>query len=179
MTRHAAAVTLVLLLGGCATVQHSSQAPIGESPLSVRQLQSRTFELADARLVLKAALDTLQDEGFVIREANAELGLITAVKEWQSSRPNQGLKVLKWIAALPTYGASLLVPCGKTEFTTVEASVNVTQEAARTRVRIGLVAKVRDKEGNVQRTTPVDDTLAYQRLLARMDKALYLQKEGL
>jgi hypothetical protein len=57
--------------------------------------------------------------------------------------------------------------------------VNVTPEAARTRVRISLVSRTTDKDGRVQRVTPVDDAAVYQGLLARLDRAVYLQREGL
>jgi hypothetical protein len=179
MTRHAIPVALALCLGACATVQESAVSRTPRSPLELRQAQTRTFDVADARLVLKAALNVLQDEGYVIREANADLGLVTAVMEWRSSQPSQGLRVFKWVAALPTWGASLLIPVGRTEFSAVEADVNVTPEAAGTRVRISLVAKVTDKDGTVRSVRPVEDPLAYQALLARLDKAVYLQREGL
>jgi hypothetical protein len=57
--------------------------------------------------------------------------------------------------------------------------VNVTPEGARTRVRISLVSRVTGKGGEVLRVMPVDDPLAYQRLLAGLDKAVFLEKEGL
>jgi hypothetical protein len=179
MTRHAIPAALALLLGACATAQQSALPGYAQSPLELRQAQTRSFDVPDTRLVLKAALAALQDEGFVIREASAELGIVTAVREWQSAKPNGTLKVLKWVAAVPTYGASLLVPSGRNEFSAVEANVNVTQEAAGTRVRISLVSKVTEKNGNVRSVTPIADALAYQALLARLDKAVYLQKEGL
>jgi hypothetical protein len=179
MTRHAIPVALALFLGACATAQQSAVPGPPQSPLELRQVQTRAFDVTDARLVLKAALNALQDEGYVIREANAELGLVTAVMEWQSRKPNGGLRVLKWVAAIPTYGASLLVPTGRHEFSAVEANVNVTQEAAGTRVRISLVSKVTEKNGTVRSVSPVQNPLAYQALLARLDKAVYLQKEGL
>jgi hypothetical protein len=99
--------------------------------------------------------------------------------EWRSRQPSQGLRVLKWVAALPTYGASLLLPTGRTEFSALEANVNVTQETGGTRVRVSLVSKVTEKNGTVRSVRPVDDPLAYQSLLARLDKAVYLQREGL
>jgi hypothetical protein len=179
MLRHATPAALALLLGACATSQQSALPRYPQSPLELRQAQTRAFDDVDARLVLKAALNALQDEGYVIREANAELGLVTAVMEWQSRKPNGTLRVLKWMAAFPTYGASLLVPTGSHEFSAVEANVNVTQEATGTRVRISLVAKVTEKNGNVRSVKPVEDMLAYQSLLGRLDKAVYLQKEGL
>lgn len=179
MTRHAIPAALALFLGACATAQHSAVPHAPQSPLELRQVQTRAFDATDARLVLKAALNALQDEGYVIREANAELGLVTGVMEWQSGKPNGGLRVLKWVAAIPTYGASLLLPTGKHEFSAVEANVNVTQEATGTRVRISLVSKVTERDGSVRSVRPVEDALAYQSLLARLDKAVYLQKEGL
>lgn len=178
MTRKAIPVFLALLVGACATVNESALSG-RPAPLELRQAQTRSFESVDARLVLKAALNVLQDEGYVIRQANSELGIVTGVMEWRSRQANQGLKVLKWVAALPTYGASLLIPSGRTEFSAVEASVNVTQEGPQTRVRIGLVSRVSDKDGATLSVRPIDDPGVYRSLLARLDKAVYLQQEGL
>ncbi len=166
-----------LLLGGCATVERSA-LPMPASALQARQAQTRTIEGVESGVVLKAALSALQDEGFVIRQVNAELGLLTAVKEWRSRKQPGLSRTVKWLAALPTYGASLLVPTGKTEFTTVEANVNVMAEADETRVRISLVSKVTDGQGRLCSVMPVEDADVYQGLLARLDKAVYLEKEG-
>jgi hypothetical protein len=179
MTRNAVPVVLAFVVGACGATTRSQLPGPPQAPLELRQAQSRTFETPEARLVLKAALNVLQDQGFVIRHADAELGLVTAVTEWRSGQPNQALRILKWVAALPTYGASLLLPTGRTEFSAIEAIVNVTPEAGRTRVRVSLVAKVTDEKGRIRRVSPVEDPLAYQRLLAGLDKAVFLEKEGL
>ena len=55
----------------CASVPDSAGVRPPQSPLELRQAQSRSFETADSRLVLKAALNVLQDQGFVIRHADA------------------------------------------------------------------------------------------------------------
>lgn len=179
MTRHSLPVALALLLGACASMPDSAGVRVPGESLAWRQAQSRSFETADSRLVLKAALNVLQDEGFVIRHADAELGLVTAVLEWRSRQPSRGLRALKWLAVVPTYGASLLLPTGRTEFSAIEANVNVTPEAERTRVRVSLVTKVTDRDGAVRSVAPVDDPLAYQRLLAGLDRAVFLEREGL
>ena len=179
MTRHAALVALALAASACAATTRSELPEPPRAPLELRQAQTRTFDTADARLVLKAALNVLQDQGFVIQQAEFELGVVTAVTEWRSGQRNQGLRILEWMAALPTYGASLLIPTGRDEFSAVEAVVNVNPEAERTRVRISMVAKVRDDKGAIRRVQPVEDPLASQKILAGLDKAVYLQKEGL
>jgi hypothetical protein len=178
MIRPVAPIALALLLGACASARGGGpRTP--QSPLELRQAQSRAFETADSRLVLKAALNVLQDQGFVIRHADAELGIVTAVMEWRSRMPNRGLRILKWVTAVPTYGASLLVPSGRTEFSAIEANVNVTTEGSSTRVRLSLVSKVTAQNGEVVRVNAVDDALAYQSLLASVDKAVFLEREGL
>jgi hypothetical protein len=179
MTRLAIPAGLALLVTACATTNGPLAARAPQTPLELRQAQSRSFASADSRLVLKAALNALQDQGFVIRHADADLGLVTAVMEWRSKQTNRGLRVLKWVAALPTYGASLLLPTGQTEFSAIEANVNVTREGTQTRVRISLVSRVTDKKGTVQSVRPVDDPLAYQALLAALDKAVFLERERL
>ena len=179
MTRHAVPVALALAVSACAATTQSELPEAPQAPLELRQAQSRTFDTPDPRLVLKAALNVLQDQGFVIQQAEFELGVVTAVTEWRSGKRNEGLRILKWVAAFPTWGASLLLPTGRDEFSAIEAVVNVNPEAERTRVRISMVAKVRDDKGNIRRVSPVDDPLAYQKLLAGLDKAVYLQKEGL
>jgi hypothetical protein len=179
MTRHAVLVALALAASGCAASTRSELPAPPRAPLELRQAQSRTFDTPDGRLVLKAAVNVLQDQGFVIQQAEFQLGLVTAVTEWRSGQRSQGLRIFKWVAALPTYGASLLIPTGRDEFSTVEAVVNVNPDADRTRVRISMVAKVRDDKGAIRRVQPIDDPLAYQRILAGLDKAVFLQKEGL
>lgn len=46
-------------------------------------------------------------------------------------------------------------------------------------MRLSLTAKVTDDKGVVQRVSPVEDPSSYQRLLAGLDKAVFLEKEGL
>ena len=178
MIRHAMLLASALWLGACASAPDGA-ALRPRSPLETRQAQSRTFDTAASRVVLKAALNVLQDQGFVIRQADAELGIVTAAMEWRSGQPNRGLRILKWVAAVPTYGASLLLPTGQTEWSAIEANVNVTPEAERTRVRISLVSRVTGKNGEVKSVSPVDDPLVYQRLLSALDKAVFLETQGL
>jgi ketosteroid isomerase-like protein len=61
----------------------------------------------------------------------------------------------------------------------VEANVNVTREGESTRARVSLVARVTDADGKVRRVEALTDPLAYQSLLGRLDRAVYLEREGL
>ncbi len=74
---------LLLVVGvpaaGCASTPREA---IFESQSSVQQrsYQSRTFATADTKQVLRTIIATLQDLGFVIDKADAELGSISATK---------------------------------------------------------------------------------------------------
>lgn len=69
---------LVLLLGGCATV-----APdvVGSgTQLEIRQIQTREYDTLDKKLTMRSVIATLQDLGFLIDNADLDLGTITATR---------------------------------------------------------------------------------------------------
>jgi len=61
--------------------QHSSQ-------LEDRVLQTRHYETKDVKMVIKAVMHTLQDDNYIIKQADIELGLLSAQKE-EDLEPNQ------------------------------------------------------------------------------------------
>src|SRR3990167_6425222 len=77
MIKRSVLVSLLVLAAGCV----GSAPPRPRTPLEVRAIQTRDFYDADQKLVMKAVLNVLQDEGFIPRNAESDLGLITASKE--------------------------------------------------------------------------------------------------
>jgi hypothetical protein len=162
-----------LALGGCATARQDLAPPT--SPLQLREAQSRTYSSCDRKLVMRAVLATLQDEGFVVRGADAELGLVTASKE--SARPvSAGQRVLGWYTRMLTYG---LVSGPTSRSALLEATANVSEFGAETRVRISFQLKILEGPEGLKESTTVTDPVAYQEFLAKLDKALFLLKEKL
>jgi len=51
-----------------------------KSQLEIRQMQTREFETSDTEMVLKAMLNVLQDDGFIIEQVNPEVGFFNAAK---------------------------------------------------------------------------------------------------
>jgi len=75
---------LVLLLGllslaGCATTTPTNIAG-GGTQLETRQIQTREYDTLDKAMTLRSVIATLQDLGFTIDQADAELGTITATR---------------------------------------------------------------------------------------------------
>ncbi len=71
----------VSLLSGCATTNQRVLDMGDETQLQKRSYQSRTFETGDKEKVLRAAISTLQDLGFVIDRADLMLGSVSATKQ--------------------------------------------------------------------------------------------------
>ncbi len=56
-----------------------------EAQMKLRSFQTRTFDVSDRQVALRAVIAVLQDLGFIIERANEPLGLVTAAR---FSEPN-------------------------------------------------------------------------------------------
>jgi hypothetical protein len=64
---------------GCATTTPVDISGSG-SQLEKRQMQTRQYDTLDKALTMRSVISTLQDLGFTIDQADAELGTITATR---------------------------------------------------------------------------------------------------
>jgi len=73
-----AGLSLVL---GCTTPKPSQDllAPT-EAQMKIRSIQTRTFDVKDRHMAIRAVITALQDLGFIIERANEPLGLVTAAR---------------------------------------------------------------------------------------------------
>ncbi|MGI9236348.1 MAG: hypothetical protein ACR2QZ_03080 [Woeseiaceae bacterium] len=67
-----------LMLAGCATTP-ADVAGAG-TQLETRQIQTREYDTLDKAMTMRSVIATLQDLGFTIDQADAELGTITATR---------------------------------------------------------------------------------------------------
>jgi len=63
----------------CAPPLHQVLAS-GESQVKLRAIQTRAFDTADKTKMLRTIIATLQDLGFIIDKADANLGTVSATK---------------------------------------------------------------------------------------------------
>jgi len=71
-------VVLTGFIGGCATT--SERALQGGSQVELRSMQTRAFDTADKIQITRSVVATLQDLGFVIDNADADFGTVSATK---------------------------------------------------------------------------------------------------
>ena len=174
----------LVLLSGCLP-----PPPPPPTQLEVREYQTRTFDTADTNLVMKAMLNALQDDGYVVKNAVVELGLITASKESDLApgrSGNSGGNIFGGLGSIIIGGTG---PGGvvvgsqrdpsypKTEVR--DFTGNVSAFGKQTKVRVSFQRKVLDNRGDVVEVEAISDLEFYQTFFSRMDKSLFLQKESL
>jgi hypothetical protein len=69
----------LLSLAGCATTTPTNIAGAG-TQLETRQIQTRQYDTLDKAMTMRSVIATLQDLGFTIDQADAELGTVTATR---------------------------------------------------------------------------------------------------
>ena len=90
--------------------------------LQRRQLQTREYEAVERTRILEVAVQVLQDDGFVISNANTELGLLSASKELHNRQVDDAGTA--FVKGMFTMGASDI---STDEFSAFEANLTVTQ----------------------------------------------------
>ena len=78
-TTYCSSILVMVLLAGCATTTPVDVAGSG-TQLQTRQIQTRSYDTLDKAMTMRSVVATLQDLGFTIDQADAELGTITATR---------------------------------------------------------------------------------------------------
>lgn len=156
-------ISFVLLsFGGCQTVP--PVAP--KTQLQIREFQTRVYDVSDVKLVMKAVMNTLQDDDFIVQQANVDLGLLTAQKELDVENPAESF-FARAFTDRPEYKKNSVT----------EASANITEFGKQITVRINFRYKLLNNRGAVMRVNQIDDARYYQDFFAKVDKSVFLGKQ--
>lgn len=156
-------VLMSLFFAGC--VAMPARTP--KTQLQTRQVQTREFDTSDTRLVMKALLNVLQDDGFIPKNAVMELGLITATKETDVANPTESFFGLMLQGHQAVWAKNSII----------EASANVSEFGNKTRVRINFLQKVLDNRGGIVSVQEIENGFYYQEFFAKVDKGIFLQRQ--
>lgn len=180
---------LLLAVTGCTIVNHPNRnAQQQQTQLQTRQYQQREFDTNDVKLIMKAVLNTLQDDGFIVKNAVVDLGLLSATKEISLKGSSQGTTqnsnddfwtIIFRDAIAGRRGAATPrnEPVRYQNLKQIEATINVSEFGKQTRVRASFQARILDNEGNVMESYPIDDMKFYQDFFVKVDKGVFIQKQ--
>lgn len=153
---------LMLVMGAC------TQPKPRKSQLEIRAMQTRSYETKDIKLVMKAVMHTLQDDNFLIKQANVDLGLLTAQKDVD-------LGGYSFVPMFRHRHSDIRVKNNAI----IEASANISEFGDKTRVRINFQQKVLDNKGVIMTVKHIHNAGFYQKFFSKVDKAVFLGKENL
>lgn len=139
--------------------------------LQVRELQTRTYDNADKNRILQVSLAVLQDDGYTVSNANTEMGLLVATKQlYEKKVDDSGTAFVKGFLG----GGSI----SEQKFQHIEATLTVTPFGKQTRVRLSLRLTASSSSGEINYTA-VSEPKPYQDFFAKLEKGLFIEKEGL
>jgi hypothetical protein len=154
---------LALVCSGCA--RHNPEDDMTQ--LQIREIQTRTFTAKEAKTVLKEMINVMQDDAFIVKNANLELGFVTGEKDCELENGWE-----KWMTVIAVGHNGSWTKNGITEL-----SANVTQFGLDTKVRINFQRKLFDNHGRVVEVKQVYDQEYYQAFFDKVHKGLFIQEE--
>lgn len=189
-------LVLIFILGStnCAYAKKKSL-----SQLERREVETHFYETSDVDRVMKAAVNTLQDSGFVIQEIEPELGYLRARKVFKKRYVNKARVTGNslWLALMTTYtvfsyGATAYYMAAPAmnisnelhdKTVVVDSNVNVEKFGKnKTKVRFVLVQKVLQNADGYSfvksaptRVIRIYSPQIYQEFFAQLDKSIFYE----
>ena len=159
-----------LFAGVTGCTMQPRQPPLTQ--LQLRQLQSRSYENRELKVAMRAVINALLDEGFIIKNADKDLGFVQATKEQDVSGNGAG--------GFVGWGGILTNNDVRWQNTTmIDASGTLTPVGKSTNVRLIFQKKTLDNYGVAMGVNVITDPVFYQNIFTKIDKSLFLEKEGL
>lgn len=168
-------IFIILLILSCAVpvfakkrVEETVITPLTQ--LEKRQFQTRSYKNEDKIVVMKALLNTLQDNGFVVYNANSLLGFVYGVKDFDTTDPNIDIsKEFGFTKSRLNYNG--------VKVATLEANANITEYSDNVRIRINFKRKLLNEYGNAQFIDDVEEESFYEDFYEKMNNSMKLQKQ--
>jgi len=191
-------LTLIFFFNAC-----SSSTQMSKSQLEIRQFQTKYFEVNDKTIITKAVINTLLDEGFIINNANNELGIITAEKGYDINKDYESEKsnniwslIIVGAVIILTLGLILLISKDKKsdnqkdntndkrDYQTtyeknkiIQATINISEFSNGFKVRAVFQSKILNNRGEIVTIEQIEDINFYQKFFEKLEKSIFLQKE--
>jgi hypothetical protein len=158
-------IIVSMLAFGCATRGVTPQ----KTQLQIREFQTRTYETNDTKMVMKAMLNVLQDDGFIVKNAVLDLGLLSAEKSVDIENKREAFLAAFFAGANAVWKKASIIEC----------TANVSEYGKQTRVRINFQLKVLNNKGGIMKIGQIEDEKYYQAFFSKVDKGIFIQKEKL
>ncbi len=162
-----------LMFLGMGVLALASCAPYAPRPvrtqLQIREFQTRTYQRGNLSTIqaMKAVIDVLQDEGYLIRNADKDLGYVVASRENDVEN--------RWDSAFSILSEGADARFAKNSV--LESSVSVSEINSEIRIRAVFQSKIVDNQGGTLQVEQVEDPVFYQAFFSKIDKGIFIQQQ--
>ncbi len=158
---------------------------LSETSLETRQLQTRQYEEVAEGQILSASVGLLQDLGYTLDELDKDLGVISASKKASATNEAQvvGGVAVDVLGCLVTY----LLKCNNKSYKKTDkvqdirltlVVLPILEKESTLFVRVTMQRIVWDRANRISKQATIIDTEVYQEFFSKLDKSLFLEKEG-
>ena len=165
-------LVLVLFMAGCETTAPKNALQWNERTMQNRQMQSRRFDTADEKKILRGCALLLQDLGFNLTASESAVGLINAQKDRTAV---EGDQVAAKVLAAIFLDADVTIDARQK----MKASIVTRPQEGKIIVRVTFQRVVYDEQGHVSRQEPLNEPGYYQEFFERLSKSLFLTAHGI
>jgi hypothetical protein len=134
-------LSVMLLVASC-----SIGTEPGISIQEIRSMQTELFDSSDEKKVMKAVINTLQDDDFMITYTDLDVGIVTAEKS-ENAGSLMDVAITKGFNAL--FKTLKIWERTAKGMRTIHANVNISGIGEKVKARTTFVVKVYDKEGKM------------------------------
>ena len=157
-------IAVVIILTGCVSAPKTQK-----TQLQIREFQTRTYPEVDSKIAMKAMLNVLQDDGFIVKNAVPELGLLTATREIDVENKGKAFAAAFFMGANARWKKNSII----------DASCNVSVIKDGCKVRANFQQKILDNKGGIVKIQQIDDQQFYQTFFNKVSKSIFIQRMGL
>lgn len=170
MKKLTAAIFLIVFVSACSNIP-ADVFRLSGTALELRNIQSRTYEVTDKKLLLMSAAGVIQDMGYSIDESNSALGVISASK---NASAVAGGQVAAAVAIALLTGA--VTPIDKEQIIKLTLVVNETLDnKENSLVRMTMQRVIWNTQGKVTRREQITDPEIYQQFFTKLSKSTFLE----
>lgn len=191
-------IAFILIFNLTIPVQ-AANTKTAKTMMEIRDIQTRYYDTTDTVKVIKAVINTLQDNGFVIQEGEMNLGYLRAKKDFRAKRTDKRritLYTLEYmyygLCAGLTFGLEaplLIIPSMhmKNELALhpviIDSNVIFENVGNKTKVRINIIEKILENadgytmiKSSPRKVVRHYEPALYQEFFNQVDKNLFLEK---
>ncbi len=166
-------IFVVSALSGCQ--MQPPKPPLTQ--LQLRQLQSRSYENRDFITSMRAVINALLDEGFIIKNADKDLGFIQATKDIEiAGEIGPAVDIFGGFGGVGVWGNQQQRWRNSSQ---IDCSGTLTKVGNSTNVRLIFQRKTLDNFGVPMGIELIEDPEYYQNVFVKIDKSLFLERENI